>query len=842
MKKSLTYSALFLMLFMAISLVVGGSAAVAQDEPPVLPHYFTDPMPGDWPDEPGAMPEPVGGQKPDRPLVFVEKREIVRPQATNGPSIDVWYGNTQKFGHKGNPQEWVNIVGNVSDLSGIKSLVYKLNGGAERPLSMGTSNKRLIALGDFNIEFAYSELNPGANTVEIIAKNNNDEETKTNVTVNYTAGVTWPSNYTANWGASTDIQDIAQVVDGNWSIQGGKLVPLDIGYDRLVAFGDETWTDYEVVMPFTVKAIDPAGFARGGPGIGLIVHWLGHNQTPGAPPEQPLLDWERVGGIGWYRWASNSNEGLELRGRNWNKGISSDEVLEFNVPYFLKMSVQGSSTPGDERGYYRLKMWKQGESEPVTWNKEGWSDTTAMKSGSVVVVAHFVDVEVGNVQVKNLDGLSYTVTTSAIGNGSVVVEPKGVTEFKYGERAFIRAFPDSGYTLEGWSGDYTGSDNPLIVLMTKDINVTATFVQAPPGSLTVNVVGEGTVKRSPDKPIYDGGEEVTLTATPKPGHKFVEWSGDLTGNLNPAIIQIAGNKTVTAKFMPAEEDAPFSDNFNRCELNTDLWTIVNPAGDGSVIVDNGIAKLSVPAGPAHTMYLNNRDAVRIMQDAENEDFLLQAKFDSIPQSRYQIEGILVEQDNNNWIRFDLFNDGSQVFLFTGNTIAGVWEAGDIIPVDVGGASSIYLRVNRIGDIWTASYSLNGADWTPMDPFVKSLLVAKVGVLVGNEPEGTAPAFAALVDYFWNVSNPAGGGYTITVDEVGQGTVKLTPDSGSYVCGEEVEVEAVPESGWNFINWSGDASGSTNPFKVTMTADKSYTATFLREGQEILSYLPAIMRP
>ncbi|HHQ14683.1 MAG TPA: hypothetical protein ENK16_06615, partial [Chromatiales bacterium] len=54
-----------------------------------------------------------------------------------GPVIDIWYGGTQSFGQTGNPQIWVNILGNASDPDGVTDLSYTLNGGAPQPLSMG---------------------------------------------------------------------------------------------------------------------------------------------------------------------------------------------------------------------------------------------------------------------------------------------------------------------------------------------------------------------------------------------------------------------------------------------------------------------------------------------------------------------------------------------------------------------------------------------------------------------------------------------------------------------------------------------------------------------------------
>jgi YD repeat-containing protein len=67
-------------------------------------------------------------------------------------------------------------------------------------------------------------------------------------------------------------------------------------------------------------------------------------------------------------------------------------------------------------------------------------------------------------------------------------------------------------------------------------------------TLTVNVVGSGTVTKNPDQPIYSPGTSVTLTAV-NGSQTFSEWSGDLTGNTNPTNIVMDGNKSVTATFI-----------------------------------------------------------------------------------------------------------------------------------------------------------------------------------------------------------------------------------------------------------------------------------------------------
>ena len=81
--------------------------------------------------------------------------------------------------------------------------------------------------------------------------------------------------------------------------------------------------------------------------------------------------------------------------------------------------------------------------------------------------------------------------------------------------------------------------------------LTATFVEVTDGfTLNVQTQGSGTVTVSPQQAEYDDGQIVTLTATPAEGWTFTGWSGDLTGNDNPATLAITKHSTVTAIFQP----------------------------------------------------------------------------------------------------------------------------------------------------------------------------------------------------------------------------------------------------------------------------------------------------
>jgi hypothetical protein len=68
--------------------------------------------------------------------------------------------------------------------------------------------------------------------------------------------------------------------------------------------------------------------------------------------------------------------------------------------------------------------------------------------------------------------------------------------------------------------------------------------------------------------------------------------------------------------------------------------------------------------------------------------------------------------------------------------------------------------------------------------------------------------------------------SLTVTVVGGGSVTRTPDLPGYTDGSNVQLEAIPLTGWAFSAWSGDLTGNTNPANLLMDADKNVTSTFL----------------
>ncbi len=131
-------------------------------------------------------------------------------------------------------------------------------------------------------------------------------------------------------------------------------------------------------------------------------------------------------------------------------------------------------------------------------------------------------------------------------------------QYTYGTSVSLTATPNTGYTFAYWSGALSGTQNPQNLTMDSNKSVTAHFS---PICYTLNLnvqpSDSGDVTPDPTKSAscpadnqYTYGTSVSLTATPDPGYRFANWSGDLTGAQNPKSLTMDGDKSVTAHFSP----------------------------------------------------------------------------------------------------------------------------------------------------------------------------------------------------------------------------------------------------------------------------------------------------
>jgi len=612
------------------------------------------------------------------------------------PVIDVWYGNNQNFGHVGNPQKWINILGNVQSDVTISSLTYSLNGGPDQVLVIGpdagtgTGNGgRLVWPGDFNIEIDHDTLNIGPNTFVIKAVDSRGNLANKTVTANYSFGYVWPLPYTADWGTLTNIQEtenIAQFVDGLWRLTPEGIRTIQTGYDRTIAIGDETWiTDYEVTVPITIHT----QFR----GAGVAIGWQGHEDSGSGSPrtEWPLQ------AIAWIRGPHGhpTNNRLDIMTYGGLTGweviqASTPIVTAANVTYMLKTRSE-SLAGGMSRVY--VKFWPQSSAEPAQWTLNADVPT---RNGSVLLVAYNGDVTFGNVVITP----NTTVTTPP----SITTQPANQSVAEGQTATFSVAATGSAPLAYQWQRD------------------------------GVNIAGATSASyTTPATTLADDGAAFHCVVTNS--------AGSVTSNAATLTVTAGGATILSDDFNPAT-----------AELNP-AWRFYDPyAGGGgqSTLTFTGTnALIGIPAGLTHDLWVTpNNKAPRLLQSAPNTDFGIEVKFESIPSSKYQMQGIIVQQTNDTFLRFDIYYDGVSLRLFA----AYVNGTSNTVYKNVAlSGTPLYRRVTRSGDQWTYSYSSDGINWTNAVTFTRVLTADEVGFFVGTHTPN--PAFTGSIDYFMNLDAP-----------------------------------------------------------------------------------------
>ena len=162
----------------------------------------------------------------------------------------------------------------------------------------------------------------------------------------------------------------------------------------------------------------------------------------------------------------------------------------------------------------------------------------------------------------NFSPIQYTLTVYAT-NGTVSKSPNQ-SNYNSGSNVTLTATPASGYTFTSWSGDASGSTNPLTVTMNGNKNITANFAAI---LYTVTLSSNPTAGgNTSGGGTFNSGASVTVTATPNAEYTFTNW----TENGTPVSVNashqftLSGNRTLVANFTASTYS--FSDESGTVEI------------------------------------------------------------------------------------------------------------------------------------------------------------------------------------------------------------------------------------------------------------------------------------
>jgi uncharacterized repeat protein (TIGR02543 family) len=218
--------------------------------------------------------------------------------------------------------------------------------------------------------------------------------------------------------------------------------------------------------------------------------------------------------------------------------------------YTLTITIVGSGGVDkvpDQPTYSSGAMVQLTATAAPGWSFEGWSGDL---SGSSNPTSITMDEDKTVMATFLQDVYTLTVTMDPVVGGSLVSAVPS-PPYHYGDVVSVTVSANQGYSFSHWSGDASGSSSVTTVTMHGDRTAVAHFTQDM-YTLSVNIIGTGSVMKDPDQTTYTHGAVVQLTAVADPRWTFSQWSGDLTGITNPTTITLDEGKTVTAIFTQNE--------------------------------------------------------------------------------------------------------------------------------------------------------------------------------------------------------------------------------------------------------------------------------------------------
>jgi hypothetical protein len=302
-------------------------------------------------------------------------------------------------------------------------------------------------------------------------------------------------------------------------------------------------------------------------------------------------------------------------------------------------------------------------------------------------------------------------------------------------------------------------------------------------------------------PLADGGQ-ISGSGTPTLSiSNLVSGNGTnyyvVVTNISGAVTSSVASITVVAR-----ANTPIvSDDFNEAALNTNLWTWADPQGDDTYSI-NGfgtadvVLSVSVSGSESQDAWVNNNCAT-LLQGAPNTDFEVTAKWETIPGADNGEYGFLVyDATGTNFLRFNVQGNqgGLSGYLLiiqngSGNTLCanGYAQTVPLIgPTDATDNGTLYMRLNRTGDLWTYSLSTNGDDWaTVYQPVTQVWPVAYVGPYFGGQ------GITYNLDWFFNDASPI-------VKEDGHNpsapVIAIPPASATNLLGQTQQFSATANDG------------------------------------------------
>jgi uncharacterized protein (TIGR02145 family) len=381
-------------------------------------------------------------------------------------------------------------------------------------------------------------------------------------------------------------------------------------------------------------------------------------------------------------------------------------------------------------------------------------------------------------------------------------------------------------------------------------------IQPPTYTLTTSIspAESGVINVSPQSPIYQLGDVLTLTPAPTQGWVFDKWEGDASGNANPLPIIIRSNQSIRGVFKrrnyplnisiigegtveerivsnPTGREYPFETVVELTPIPKEGWVFDVFSGD---LTGNTTPQtITVDKEKNVTVKFKRKDYplnITIIGEGTVEE-----KIVSNPSGRlypFQTVVELTPIPKEGWV-FDGFSGD-----LTGTTTPQTITVDKEKNVTVRFKRRDYpLNITIIGEGTVEEKIITNPNQRlyPFQTVVELTPIPKEGwvfdVFSGDLTGNTTPQ-TITVDKEKNVTVKfKRRDYPLNITIIGEGTVEekivSNPSGRLYPFQTVVELTPIPKEGWVFDGFSGDLTGTTTPQTITVDKEKNVTVRFKR---------------
>ena len=432
---------------------------------------------------------------------------------------------------------------------------------------------------------------------------------------------------------------------------------------------------------------------------------------------------------------------------------------------------------------------------------------------------------------------TFTLSINYSGNGVVNKNPDKPF-YSEGEQSTITAFSENGWEFNKWSGDASSSENPLTILFDEDKKITAEFMEQL-FSINISKIGFGNVEINPNKENYKFNENIELLAIPDEGYVFSKWGGDISGDVNPKELRITNSCCIIANFIreeypliiniegkgsvvktPDRTNYKFEEEVSLSAVPEEGWLFDRWEGDitgtdnpTSLVVDEPkeVTAVFVKEKFEITLSVTGDGSITITPQKEEYGYGEVITLEAVPENGYLFDS---------WAEDISGTENPKIITVEGPLNIKAIFTKDEFPliINIEGKGSVIKTPNKTDYAFEEEVNLNAV---PEEGWLFDRWEGDITgtdnptLLVVDEPKEVTAVFIKEK-------------YEITLSVTGEGSITITPQKEEYEYGDEIKLEAVPENGYLFSNWTENISGTVNPKIITVEGPLNIKAIFAKD--------------